>query len=354
MAHIDIRVVEGDLLTTNVELVCFKHAQSFYGADLAAVERLTAQAGLAEALFSVPSGDVRVVATAGALAAPRAAFLGTVRLGDLRYHELRLLAARMLLVAQAEGARTMATTVHGVQAGLDESEAVLALVGGLIDGFQRGLGGALTEVIVVESHAGPRPSGMRAALAAGLASTARRRRPRRRLPHRAQRRLHPGRVRWPAPARRRWPSRTRSSPCRSRPELDDAFHYGIAGPVKAAGLLCERVDQAVFDGLIIGRIRERIDSARVVIADLSMANPNVYLEVGYAWGRGRPTILLVRDLKELRFDVQGYRCLVVPAASAISSSCSLQGAGGGHRVTLLAALRACAAIPRTPRGRARR
>ena len=163
MAHIDIRVVEGDLLTTNVELVCFKHAQSFYGADLAAVERLTAQAGLAEALFSVPSGDVRVVATAGALAAPRAAFLGTVRLGDLRYHELRLLAARMLLVAQAEGARTMATTVHGVQAGLDESEAVLALVGGLIDGFQRGLGGALTEVIVVESRPA-RAKRLRAAL----------------------------------------------------------------------------------------------------------------------------------------------------------------------------------------------
>ena len=152
MAHIDIRVVEGDLLATNVELACFKHAQSFYGADLAAVDRLTKHAGLSEALFAVPSGDVRVVTTNGALAAPRAAFLGTVRLGDLRYHELRLLAARMLLVAQAEGARTLATTVHGVQAGLDESEAVLALVGGLVDGFQRGLGGALTEVIVVESR----------------------------------------------------------------------------------------------------------------------------------------------------------------------------------------------------------
>jgi hypothetical protein len=41
-----------------------------------------------------------------------------------------------------------------------------------------------------------------------------------------------------------------------------------------------------------------------------MANPNVYLEVGYAWGRGRQTILLVRDIKELKFDVAGYRCLV--------------------------------------------
>ena len=90
-----------------------------------------------------------------------------------------------------------------------------------------------------------------------------------------------------------------------RPELEDVYHYGIQGPVKAAGLLCERVDQAVFEGAIIQRIKERIDTAKVVIADLSMANPNVYLEVGYAWGRGRHTILLVRDIKELKFDVAG-------------------------------------------------
>ena len=112
MAHIDIRVVEGDLLATNVELACFKHAQSFYGADLAAVDRLTKHAGLSEALFAVPSGDVRVVTTNGALAAPRAAFLGTVRLGDLRYHELRLLAAR----SRWARAGRLSTTITSVSA----------------------------------------------------------------------------------------------------------------------------------------------------------------------------------------------------------------------------------------------
>ena len=57
-------------------------------------------------------------------------------------------------------------------------------------------------------------------------------------------------------------------------------------------------------------VRDRITSATLVIADLSDANPNVYLEVGYAWGRGVPTILLVRDTKQLKFDVSGQRCLV--------------------------------------------
>jgi hypothetical protein len=103
------------------------------------------------------------------------------------------------------------------------------------------------------------------------------------------------------------------------PELEDTYHYGIQAPVRAAGLLCERVDQAAFDGPIIQRIKERIETAKVVIADLSMANPNVYLEVGYAWGRGRPTVLLVRDVKELRFDVASYRCIVYRSIRELES-----------------------------------
>ncbi|MEN8179516.1 MAG: hypothetical protein ABFS39_12995 [Pseudomonadota bacterium] len=43
--------------------------------------------------------------------------------------------------------------------------------------------------------------------------------------------------------------------------------------------------------------------------DLTHANPNVYLEVGYAWGVGVKTVLLVNDASELTFDVQGQRCL---------------------------------------------
>jgi hypothetical protein len=77
------------------------------------------------------------------------------RLGSLRYNELRLLAGRMLGFAQTEArVRRLATTVHGVRAGLDEQEAVLALVGGFIDAFQKGAGGDVEEVLVVEQNAG--------------------------------------------------------------------------------------------------------------------------------------------------------------------------------------------------------
>jgi hypothetical protein len=35
----------------------------------------------------------------------------------------------------------------------------------------------------------------------------------------------------------------------------------------------------------------------------------VYLEVGYAWGKGRPTILITDDTKDPRFDLRGQRYL---------------------------------------------
>jgi hypothetical protein len=92
-------------------------------------------------------------------------------------------------------------------------------------------------------------------------------------------------------------------------ELDDVFYYGIQAPVRAVELLCERVDQEAFTGDILDRVRERIETASIVIAELTGANPNVYLEIGYAWGRQRPTLLLIKSGEEPRFDLRGQRYL---------------------------------------------
>jgi hypothetical protein len=92
-------------------------------------------------------------------------------------------------------------------------------------------------------------------------------------------------------------------------EFDDVYYYGIQSPVHANDLLCERIDQSVFIGDIMERVLERIAASAVVIADLTGANPNVYLEVGYAWGKQRPTILVARESDELKFDVRGQRFL---------------------------------------------
>jgi hypothetical protein len=93
-------------------------------------------------------------------------------------------------------------------------------------------------------------------------------------------------------------------------EYADRFHYGIKGAANTAGFLCERADLASFTGDVIMWVKDRIASAALVVADLTSANPNVYLEVGYAWGRGVNTVLLVAEGDELKFDVRTQRCLV--------------------------------------------
>jgi hypothetical protein len=70
------------------------------------------------------------------------------------------------------------------------------------------------------------------------------------------------------------------------------------------------MDHVAFTGEIIGWLQQRIETSDIVIAELSGSNPNVYLEVGYAWGKRRPTILVAPKVEELAFDVQGHHCLI--------------------------------------------
>jgi hypothetical protein len=94
-------------------------------------------------------------------------------------------------------------------------------------------------------------------------------------------------------------------------DLNDLFHYGIQPAIGSVGHLCERIDQVPAVGDILIRIKERIKTASFVVAELTTANPNVYLEVGYAWGCGIPTVLLIHKeaIKNLKFDVAGQRCI---------------------------------------------
>ena len=92
-------------------------------------------------------------------------------------------------------------------------------------------------------------------------------------------------------------------------EMEDIFYYGIQQPSRESGFLCERIDNESFTGDILAQVKIKIDGCAVVIADLTGSNPNVYLEVGYAWGKGKPTILLLKEGEDLKFDVKGYRHL---------------------------------------------
>jgi hypothetical protein len=92
-------------------------------------------------------------------------------------------------------------------------------------------------------------------------------------------------------------------------DFTDLWTFGICAPMRDFGMLCERMDLQAYTGDILSQIKERIRTCRFLIGVLTDDSPNVYLEIGYAWGLNKPTILLIKDGQKPRFDVQGQRYL---------------------------------------------
>jgi hypothetical protein len=300
----NIQVTYGDALQTDADVLVLKYAQSTYGVDELVVERLEATDSSVRRALPKPGG-FQLFETRGQLGARTVLFVGVVDLRLFEYDAIREFAHRALaaLAKSTPDAAHVAFTLHGAGYGLDESEAFRAELAGIVDAIEsRDCPAALESVTIVERSAG------RA----------------RRLQALLEDMQPPSTVSSPAPGRaplsQLEPLRTAGVRSQAKPhvfvampfapEFDDHFHYGIQQAVNTAGYLCERADLATFTGDVIVWVKDRIDSARLLVADLSTANPNVYLEVGYAWGKGIPTVLLARNEAELKFDVKGQRCLL--------------------------------------------
>ena len=72
-----------------------------------------------------------------------------------------------------------------------------------------------------------------------------------------------------------------------------------------------RADECFTSSMIIQDIIREISEASIIIADITMDNPNVFYELGYAHALNKPTILLADADKRqhLPFDVSGYRTI---------------------------------------------
>jgi hypothetical protein len=306
-----IETVQGDALRIRGDVLALKFAQGLYGIDLAvAMQLMKHDADLRNRL--PPIGKALLVPSENVAQVDQVLFVGVEPLGKFDYETIRLFSNQVLLTLQSERPSTehVILTLHGAGFGLDVAEAFRAEVAGLLDAIQHGrtpIG--LRQISIVERD--PKiVSTMQDILATilprGVLDT------HGNIDHASLR-----------DARSELDSVGRSS--RDKPlvfvampfadEYADRFHYGINGAVNAAGFLCERADLASFTGDVIGWVKGRIDSAALVVADLSSANPNVYLEVGYAWGRGVNTVLIVAQGDELKFDVRGQRCLIFKSIS---------------------------------------
>lgn len=77
-------------------------------------------------------------------------------------------------------------------------------------------------------------------------------------------------------------------------KYQDSFTFGIVMALEGVGLEHYRADGEITTKDIMCKICERIQSCRLMVANISGLNPNVMLELGLAYGLGKP-VIIVKD-----------------------------------------------------------
>jgi hypothetical protein len=96
----------------------------------------------------------------------------------------------------------------------------------------------------------------------------------------------------------------------------DLFLGSIVEPaLEEFGLTVVRADQINTAGIITRQILEHIVKARLVIADLSHHNPNVFYELALRHATGLPTVQIIRAADRLPFDVEPMRTIMIDTSS---------------------------------------
>ena len=92
-----------------------------------------------------------------------------------------------------------------------------------------------------------------------------------------------------------------------RKRADKAFQYIIAPAAEANGLHAVRSDELSIPGMITNQVIQHILNDRVVVADLTDRNANVFYELGLRHAFRKPVVQLLLKGQTIPFDVIGHR-----------------------------------------------
>ena len=304
---IGIEVLEADALKIKADVLVLKYAQEFFfGADSLAFSKLAVIHNNLEKKLPKPN-EFLFLESLGSAGADYILFAGVDGLWNFRYKEIRGFSLNTLkhLAETKANAEHICFTMHGANYGLDETEAFESEIAGMVEAIAKGLYPSNLKRISIAEIYEPRAKRLRVLLKELFPEGIIRDENKDGISERSLRTVQLSQAGINSEDK---PLIFVAMPFDKK--MEDIFHYGIRNAVNNAGFLCERIDEVVFTGDILDLIKRRIGKARLVIADLTTANANVYLEVGYAWGLGIPTVLIVQDAQELKFDVKGQKCII--------------------------------------------
>jgi hypothetical protein len=316
---VEISVQNSDIMLRPCDLLILKHAEGFYGVDGAVSQKLS---------FSSDVQDGQYVFAKGrGIEATRVLFIGVGPLQDFRYEKIRSFASRSLGIAATleSPVRTICSPVHGPGYGLDDKEAFLSLIAGFDDAIRTAkIPKGLRSIEVVEQNSA------RARRFQRLLNQL----PNDKNPRRQRETLESFFVDVSTGNGSNDDLSSFGARSEKKRKLfvampfaeahSDVWEIAIQEACMAADLVCERIAEAAFTGDIVQQIRNRVASSSGLLAVLDDANPNVYLELGYAWGLNKPTILMAKDHidKKLPFDVQGQKCLLYKSIADLRTKLS--------------------------------
>jgi hypothetical protein len=304
--NIAISVEHGDALEYRADVLILKFAKAHFGVDSVVSSTLIALGESPES-FRPSQGMATIVDSRGALGVSKVLIIGVDSLWEFGYKQIRTFARTSIkeLNRRAPTATHICLTLHGVGYGLDEIEAFHSEIAGFVDAITEGDAPKSLKQITIVDVSERRVENLKVFLKRILPSGA------------VELDIKDYLESLEEDASETF--RTVGYTSDEKPhvfvampfkdEMEDIYEYGIQNVVRKCGYICERADLASFTGDVMDWVKRRISNAALVIADLTYANPNVYLEVGYAWGVGVKTVLLVNDAAQLKFDVKGQRCL---------------------------------------------
>ena len=92
--------------------------------------------------------------------------------------------------------------------------------------------------------------------------------------------------------------------------FDDYYDELYCPAIKAAGLEPRRADDLYRPSTIINDIWSYTQSAKLILADLTGKNPNVFYELGLAHALAKPAILITESISDVPFDLRSLRVIV--------------------------------------------
>lgn len=98
-------------------------------------------------------------------------------------------------------------------------------------------------------------------------------------------------------------------------EMKKVYTEGIKQIFLELGWVCNRSDEKFDTPEVVCTICKNIQEASLVLADLTGRNPNVFLEIGLAFGMGKHVVFLSQGSENIPFDAKTFRTLFYDPSS---------------------------------------